>query len=162
MQKYQLPIHNGTLALNQYLINNVEDIVVFLGFQNYNHWYLIHIWLDKALRVTLWIGHCNLCMQGHLKLRLQSLKRKFICIIYISYNFIYLYCRELHSYDRWRYLNCQTFILLIQNKFDDLFTISTPIAMYKGFKAGKAQRYIAKQTLTLYNLAPPTFLSQQN
>ena len=86
---------------NLYLINIVENIVVFLSlkvfnsenscmfpfmemhlgksqfkifhFYNYKSGYLIHSWPDKVLRVPLWIGRCLLCMEGYLKLRLQSL-----------------------------------------------------------------------------------------
>ena len=36
------------------------------------HWTLPHA---KGLRITMKIGHCSLCMKGHLKLRLQSFKK---------------------------------------------------------------------------------------
>ena len=84
--------------INLYLINNVEDIVVFSGFKNVNFdnsfmcfWsrkvqvtfvansqltiiifqYYKH-GTDKVLRLPLWIGHCHLCMKGYLKVHLQS------------------------------------------------------------------------------------------
>ena len=37
--------------------------------------YLAHVFYQiKDLRLPLWTGHYHLCMEGHLKLRLQSLK----------------------------------------------------------------------------------------
>ena len=40
--------------------------------ENNKYWYQIHTWSNKA-RVPLWIRYCHLYMEGHLKLRLQSL-----------------------------------------------------------------------------------------
>ena len=46
-----------------------------ISFQNYEHIYLNHTWLDSAQK-PLWIGHCHVCIGDHLKLRLQSLSDK--------------------------------------------------------------------------------------
>ena len=35
--------------------------------------YVISTYPDKSCRVPLYIGHCHICMEDHLKLRLQSL-----------------------------------------------------------------------------------------
>ena len=89
-----------TVPLKPFLINNVEDLKVFISddfymfsccrnaqltfvekpqplkicFHNYKHWYLIRSWSNKAFNgTTLCIRHCHLSIDGHLKLRLQSL-----------------------------------------------------------------------------------------
>ena len=35
----------------------------------------------KVSRLPLQVRHCNLCMEGHLKFSIQSLKYRFICIL---------------------------------------------------------------------------------
>ena len=37
------------------------------------NWYLIHAWSDKAFKGNVVNRHSHVCMEGHLKLRLQSL-----------------------------------------------------------------------------------------
>ena len=54
---------------NLYLINNVKNILAFVKkksfFLNYNYWYQINTWADKAFTCTipLWIGHRHLCIR---------------------------------------------------------------------------------------------------
>ena len=48
--------------------------VKIISFQNCKHKYLIHTWSDKGFKVIKWIRHCHLCIEGHIKLRLQARK----------------------------------------------------------------------------------------
>ena len=80
------------------LINNVEDIVGFpsikvlnsnnsfiifcirnapvtTSFSNLNLEIKFMLYQTMLLKVSLWIGHCHLCMESHLKLHSQSLLR---------------------------------------------------------------------------------------
>ena len=77
-----------TVPLQPYFDKNVEDVVVFLGskmcipaveirqslLEKPQLKKIVFI-LDptKLLRIPLLIGHCHLCTEGHMKLRLQSL-----------------------------------------------------------------------------------------
>ena len=89
-QRLQCPIHNRSLIL----INNMERYCRFLGLKVFNsdNSYMFScsrnaqatevekpqlqiIGFDQTklfLGVALWIGHCHLCMRGHLKLSVQS------------------------------------------------------------------------------------------
>ena len=86
------------VPLNLSLINNVEDIVGFpsikvlnsnnsfiifcsrnapvtTSFSNLNLEIKFMLYQTMLLKVSLWIGHCHLCMESHLKLHSQSLLR---------------------------------------------------------------------------------------
>ena len=83
IQRWECPIHNSTIQTWLYLINNMENIGVFLllkDFDSDNS--CMFVWSRNAqvtflvkpqllLRVPLWIGHCYLCMKGRLKLHLS-------------------------------------------------------------------------------------------
>ena len=66
-QRWQCPIQNGSLKPES-LINNLEDILVFLGLET-----TIENNPDQrqSLQVLLWVEHCHFWMESHLNLRLS-------------------------------------------------------------------------------------------
>ena len=74
-------------------------------FQNFKHHYLIQTIWQSFKWIALWIGHCHLCMEGQLKLRLQSFKNIFseylLGLNIIKYIYSWKHCKYLWNERNW-------------------------------------------------------------
>ena len=112
------------LDMNAYNFENLLFSIMFLkkwpahffcrrAYRNYKNYtllslekwhYLPHYWSDKGYSI-MWIEHCHLCIECHLKLCLQSLKNlkfKWIFINWViysihCYSFIWSRTKELSN-----------------------------------------------------------------